>query len=174
MSVNLLKDGKLVKVAGSVDNDIIQGAIAEAVDQAVEAAKEYTNDIAANIGAFSTKVVATLPIDNISETTIYFVPRTYVEEDLEFTTYMYIRNKWQKLGSDSFRKDEYYTKSEVVTLINSFKYTLPIATASKLGGVMVDDETILVDEDGVISVSDDYVDGRTGSITISEVQGLFD
>lgn len=173
MSVNVLQNGKFVQIAGSVSNDLITGVIEEAVKQAVEAAGKYTDEIASKVGAFSTKVVGELPTEDISTSTIYFIPRNIEEDSNVYDEYMYIRNKWEKVGSSDFNKDNYYSKSEVITLLNNYKYKLPLASETTVGGVMVDGQSITVTDDGTISISDDYLESMITDANNQDILDLF-
>ena len=52
-----------------------------------------------NVNQFSVEVVETLPIQNIKDHTIYFVPKTTAEQNDIYDEYIYINNSWEHIGN---------------------------------------------------------------------------
>ena len=64
------------------------------------------------IPKFSIKVVTTLPIENISATTVYLVKDYTITSNL-YTEYIYVNGAWETLGVQKVDLSNYYTKEEV-------------------------------------------------------------
>ena len=71
-----------------------------------------TKDEISGIDKFSIKVVNELPTSNISSTTIYLKTADYSIERNLYTEYIYVDNKWEKLGEQTIDFTNYYTKTE--------------------------------------------------------------
>lgn len=94
--------------------------------------QDIQNNILDNVNQFSVEVVETLPIQNIKDHTIYFVPKTTAEQNDIYDEYIYINNSWEHIGTTEVDLSNYYNKSEVDTKVNStkeHKYHLNITTA---------------------------------------------
>lgn len=113
MSVNVLQNGKIVKLAGAVESDVIDQAVELATKQAVATAAAYAETIVAQAGGFHTKIVDRLPAGSpdpedeeyAAPSTLYLVP-VMNEESHEstmnhFDEYMYIDSRWERLNADS-------------------------------------------------------------------------
>lgn len=70
-----------------------------------------------SIGSIGIDIVSTLPTENISKSTIYFVPGTNPQNpDNIYTEYMYVNNKWEIFGQYDISKidlSEYVKKTEL-------------------------------------------------------------
>jgi hypothetical protein len=141
-----------VSVAGS------EAAMQKAIETAVKESKLYTDTVVSNLIQFQVTIVNSLPITNIDTHTIYFVPMSTSEKDDKYFEYMYIDGKWELIGNTQIDLSDYYTKKEVEQYILDNKYVLPIASNSTLGGVKIDNSSILIDTVGTISVSKDYTE----------------
>ena len=67
------------------------------------------------LGSFSSlkfDVVDTLPEDNISENIIYLTPSEDYEESNVYDEYIYLKNKWELIGSTKVNLSEYLKRSE--------------------------------------------------------------
>lgn len=62
-------------------------------------------------------VVQTLPTQDISTTTIYLVPKQTPETQDIYDEYIYVNNAWEHIGTTQIDLSNYYTKSEVNTLL---------------------------------------------------------
>lgn len=134
--------------------------------------KDEINALINNIPAIKIKVVDSLPINDISETTIYLIKQS----GNNYTQYMYINQVWSILGGVEVDLSNYYTKTQVNSLMNNKvdkvdgmglssnnftdqdklklnnlePYVLPVSSVDVLGGVKIDGTSILIN-DGVIS-----------------------
>ena len=112
MSVNVLLNGKIVKLAGAVESDVI--------DQAVELATKQAVATVAQAGGFHTKQVDRLPFgsldpddeEDIMPNTLYVVPNALglAEGKRIEDTFMYIGDKWVQItnaiiSSDNISKE---------------------------------------------------------------------
>lgn len=81
--------------------------------------KEEVNNLLANRAGF--EIVDNLPTTNISPNKIYLkvLPHDDDPTDLDvYDEYIYINNSWEHVGSFQADFSNYYTKSQVETLIN--------------------------------------------------------
>ena len=62
-------------------------------------------------------VVQTLPTQDISTTTIYLVPKQTAETQDIYDEYIYVNNAWEHIGTTQIDLSNYYTKSEINTLL---------------------------------------------------------
>ena len=156
-------------------------AIQQAIETAVRESNLYTDKSISELTQFNITIVESLPIDNIQTHTIYFLPISPLEEDDGYYEYMFIDGQWELIGNTRIDLSDYYTKKEVEQYILDNKYVLPIASESTLGGVKIDNSSILIDTEGVISVnkvfventSDEVVDKKLISIDDDEIAQLF-
>ena len=158
-----------------------EAAMQKAIEDAVNRSKFYTDEAIKNIAQFNVTIVKSLPVENIDIHTIYFIAMSSSEDDNAYFEYMYIDGKWELIGNTRIDLSNYYTKKEVEQYILDNKYVLPIASNSTLGGVKIDNSSILIDEEGVISVnkifvedtSQDIVEKNLISINDDEIAKLF-
>lgn len=73
--------------------------------------KQEVNNQLSSIPKFSIEVVAELPTENISNTTVYLVQSTGGTED-DFAEYIYINGEWELLGHAKADLKNYYSKAE--------------------------------------------------------------
>ena len=78
---------------------------------------EIDNKISA-IPKFSIEVVSQLPTEDISDTTVYLVPSQSEPSDI-YKEYIYVNNSWELLGIQKIDLSNYYTKSEVDSLLSN-------------------------------------------------------
>lgn len=62
-------------------------------------------------------VVQTLPTQDISTTTIYLVPKQTAETQDIYDEYIYVNNAWEHIGTTQIDLSNYYTKTEINTLL---------------------------------------------------------
>lgn len=156
-------------------------AIQKAIEQAVQQSKTYTDIAIGELTQFNITIVNSLPTTDIKTHTIYFLPISPLEEDNGYYEYMYIEGQWELIGSTRIDLSNYYTKKEVEQYILDNKYVLPIASHDTLGGVKIDNYTILINKEGVISVNDvvtnntaqNVVNKNFTNISDSEINSLF-
>ena len=73
------------------------------------------NDLISQLASLSIDIVETLPTSDISTTTIYLIN---VPDTTNYVQWMYINNAWANIGSTSVDLTNYYTKTQVNTLLN--------------------------------------------------------
>lgn len=76
------------------------------------------NNLISTIPIFSIEVVNSLPVSDISTTTVYLVPSNSEATDI-YKEYIYVNNNWELLGIQKADLTNYYTKSEVDTAIQT-------------------------------------------------------
>ena len=69
-------------------------------------------------GALKREIVQTLPTQDISTTTIYMIRNTTTSGDNIYDEYMYINNLWELIGTSATDFSNYYTKTEIDTLLS--------------------------------------------------------
>lgn len=157
-----------------------QEALDKAVKKAVEESKIYTDKAIGNLTQFQVQIVNMLPIENIDIHTIYFVPMSMSSAADSYYEYMYIDEAWELIGTTQIDLSNYYTKKEVEQYVQDNKYVLSTASKTTLGGVMIDDESIKINN-GVISVNteisaataQEVVDKNFTNISDEEISSLF-
>lgn len=70
-----------------------------------------SDDDSSGVG-FDVEIVNSLPQEDISEGTIYFLAKNGSQGD-SYDEYMYINNNWEKIGNTSIDLSNYATKSEI-------------------------------------------------------------
>jgi hypothetical protein len=73
-------------------------------------------------GALKREIVQSLPTQDISTTTIYMIRNTTTSGDNIYDEYMYINSQWELIGTSATDFSNYYTKTEIDTLL-SYKAT---------------------------------------------------
>lgn len=145
--------------------------------------KTEINSMIANLNSMTIEVIETLPLENISPTTMYLQKET---DKNSYFQWLYINNEWANIGTTDIDLTNYYSKTETDSFLNNKvdkvigyglsqnnfttaektklsglnNYTLPTATPSVLGGVKPDNSTTFVDSNGVLSA----VGGTSGVI----------
>lgn len=128
-------------------------AIDEAVVEAVRQSKAYTDE-RISVATFHVQIVDTLPTSDIDEKCIYFVPDQPPEVQTDsYYEYIYLNNKWELIGHTKIDLTDYWTIDEIKAYVKEKEYTLIPATYEDLGGVIVDINTLKVDEYGKISLN---------------------
>ena len=74
--------------------------------------KVNSSGVISSVVGLNIQVVQTLPTQAISTTTIYLVPKGGSGQDI-YDEYVYISNKWEKIGSSATDLSEYAKKSEI-------------------------------------------------------------
>lgn len=154
----------------------IDTAAAQAVFDAVTQSKKYTDDKISEIVSFRIIIVNELPpLETADPHVIYFVPRTNPTGEADFYyEYMIIDHKWEVIGSTELDLSNYWTIDETKAYIESKEYILPKATKTTLGGVKIDGDSILINSEGVISISDSYLKEVSGDETQKLIDENFD
>ena len=82
--------------------------------------KDEVNDIVNSITSMSVEIVSELPKDNISTSTIYFVPKEESEENDYYDEYIHINLNWELIGSTRVNLSGYATENWVSIQIRDF------------------------------------------------------
>ncbi len=82
---------------------------------------------------FAIEVVQTLPVSDISETTIYLVPASDPEQGNYYEEYIYVNNAWELVGTTAVDLSQYYTSAQVDTLLAAKANTSSLATVATSG-----------------------------------------
>ena len=69
-------------------------------------------------GALKREIVQSLPTQDISTTTIYMIRNTTTSGDNIYDEYMYINSQWELIGTSATDFSNYYTKTEIDTLLS--------------------------------------------------------
>lgn len=86
--------------------------------------KTEVNDLINGITSMNVAVVQTLPTSGISATTIYLVPKSTIQTNNAYDEYLYVNNKWEKIGETTIDLSNYALKSEIPTVTNDLTDTL--------------------------------------------------
>lgn len=109
--------------------------------------KANIDELLRNVGAgLSVKIVAVLPTEEISGTTIYLIKTT----GNNYNQYMWIDNAWANLGSTTVDLSNYYTKDKVNEIL------LGYVTKDVLASVLID--YVKKSELAKVATSNDYND----------------
>lgn len=79
--------------------------------------KEVIDQKVSAIPKFSIEVVSSLPVENISATTVYLLPSGEASPNV-YTEYIYANGAWEKLGVQTVDLTNYVTKEETGEIIN--------------------------------------------------------
>lgn len=82
---------------------------------------------------FAIEVVQTLPVSDISTTTIYLVPASDPEQGNYYEEYIYVNNAWELVGTTAVDLSGYYTSAQVDTLLAAKADTSSLATVATSG-----------------------------------------
>ena len=82
---------------------------------------------------FAIEVVQTLPVSDISETTIYLVPASDPEQGNYYEEYIYVNNAWELVGTTAVDLSGYYTSAQVDTLLAAKADSASLATVATSG-----------------------------------------
>ena len=118
-------------------------------------------DAIGNVHQFEVEIVQELPVENIKEHTVYFVPKSGATDDV-YDEYIYIDNAWEMIGNTQIDLSNYATKGEIPSVpvqdiqINETSIvgidgvaTIPfgnqehhgVVIGNAAGGVIVDNQT---------------------------------
>lgn len=93
-------------------------------DGTVTGAITTLKDLIDLLPKFDIEVVPTLPTSDISETTIYLVPAQETGTNDLYSEYIYVNNAWELLGVQRIDLDNYYTKTEIDSMIGDISNAL--------------------------------------------------
>lgn len=80
--------------------------------------KEETNELVSKIPKFTIEVVASLPTENISTTTVYLKTGSKSDPDNIYDEYIYVKSKWELLGSQNIDLSGYVTTDAFTTALS--------------------------------------------------------
>lgn len=89
-----------------------------------EEKQELINEILSQVNQFSVEVVSELPIEEIRDTTIYFVPRENGKQRDVYDEYIYINNDWEHIGTTEIDLSNYYNKEEIDCKVQEMNSTV--------------------------------------------------
>lgn len=113
--------------------------------------KQEVNNLISAITTMDIQVVQTLPVQDISTTTIYLVPKTTAETNDAYDEYIYVSNAWEHIGSTEVDLTNYVTNTDY-------------ASYSKGGVIKVDDAFSTFMTDGKLKCSSKtYADYQNSS-----------
>lgn len=92
--------------------------------------KSEVDSLISTVSSLNIQVVATLPTTDISTSTIYLVPKTGSTNDI-YNEYIYVNSNWELIGTTEIDLSNYYTSTEVDTLLGSKQDTLVSGTNIK-------------------------------------------
>jgi len=77
------------------------------------------NNLISAISSLRIEIVQTLPVSDISTTTIYFVPKTTSETNNVYDEYVYVNSAWELIGSTEIDLSDYVKESDLVAITNA-------------------------------------------------------
>lgn len=89
--------------------------------------KTEVDNLLSAMASLTLEIVEELPVSDISTTTIYLVPVS--GQTNVYMQYAYINNDWAQLGTTQVDLTNYYTKTQVDTLLNGKEDTLTFDSA---------------------------------------------
>ena len=93
--------------------------------------KQEVNGLISAITTMDIRVVQTLPVQDISTTTIYLVPKTTAGTNDAYDEYIYVPNAWEHIGSTEVDLTNYVTNTDYATAEKGG--TIRTSNASGLG-----------------------------------------
>lgn len=142
--------------------------------------QQEINELLSSIPKFTIKKVDSLPSENISATTVYLIPSETNANDI-FEEYIFVDNKWERLGTQKIDFSNFYTKSEVDKKINDLSEEFEninidvtkeqnksiIKITNKNGSV----KTVEV-KDGNCNFATFYIDLETGDLIMNKTDDM--
>jgi hypothetical protein len=131
--------------------------------------KDEINALVSAIPKFDIEVVTSLPIYNISETTVYLVKSGADSSNL-YTEYIRANGAWERLGTQTVDLTGYATEAWVNTLLAAYVKTADMEAyvAGLLNAYLtkeVADQTYQTKEDGKSLTTNDYTDEDKAVVT---------
>ena len=122
--------------------------------------KSEVNDLISRIPLFDIEVVNALPTEDISTTTVYLLISSDPKTRNIYDEYIYVDGVWEKLGSQTVDLSNYYTSSEVDTLLAG-KASTSVATTSANGLMSSADKAKVDSTPTLVRVSGTLAAGAT-------------
>lgn len=117
---------------------------------------------------FGIEVVQTLPVEDISETTIYMTPSQNPQTQDAYDEFIYVNDAWEHVGSTAVDLSAYYTKLEVDGLLATKANTADVSTALALKENTADMEEDVTDI--VVDLTDTIETAEGNPVTLQTVQ----
>lgn len=124
------------------------------------------NNLISAISTLTLEVVQTLPVQDISTTTIYLVPKATAETNDVYDEYIYVSNAWEHIGSTQADLTNYYTKTQVDEKVNFYDGSTTYTTVQSTMERLITDFQGALDEKAYVS---DVVD-KTSAQTITGIK----
>lgn len=120
------------------------------------------------IPQFSIQVVNSLPVSDISTTTIYLTPSSNPETQNAYDEFIYVNNTWEQVGTTAADLSAYYTKTETDTLLSAKANASDVTTAleSKENISDLDDDVT----DIIVALTDEQTTAPGNPVTLTTVQ----
>ncbi len=123
--------------------------------------KAEISELVSAIPKFAVTVVSSLPVSNISNTTVYLV-KSGTDGDL-YTEYIYVNGKWEILGSQRVDLTGYATESWVTGKLSDYLPTSQLQSAINTALVQAKESGDFDGKDGA--------DGVSPTVTVSNITG---
>ena len=152
------------KVGNKAEGDTVASGLYKLISDTEAALR---SEITA-IPKFAIEVVETLPVDNISKTTVYLVKDKDSAGDL-YTEYIYVGSAWENLGKQTVDLSSYATTADMNKAISDAIDALKIDDYYKKTEVdgLLNDKADRTDLDNYVSntIFDEYKESVTGELT---------
>lgn len=118
------KDNMNILLGSKVDEgnvyskEEINTELSKKADKIYTYSKDEVNELVSTIPTFDIEVVESLPVENISETTLYLLKFNESEDGALFSINIYSKGEWTELGKQTINFSDYYTKGETENVIN--------------------------------------------------------
>lgn len=134
--------------------------------------KAEVNQLISVIPRFDIEVVQILPVQDISETTIYLVPSSDPQTRNSYDEFIYVSNQWEQIGSTAIDLSDYYTKTEVDTALSGKQNALTAGDNIQITSNVIDTigttvkyvtDPVVWDLDDGVYLASGYLDYDGGS-----------
>ena len=127
------KKASISEVGAEIVSEIEWQSDLDTTDKTVTGAINELKRLVSLIPQFSIEVVQTLPVSDISETTIYLVPASDPEQGNYYEEYIYVNNAWELVGTTAVDLSGYYTSAQTDTLLAAKANSADLATVATSG-----------------------------------------
>lgn len=128
--------------------------------------KAETNELVSKIPKFAIEVVAELPTENISTTTVYLKTGSKSDPDNIYDEYIYIKSKWELLGSQTIDLSGYVTTDALTTALKNIDDELS-NKLDKSGGALTGELTTQdININGTVSQNNVYSREILGALDV--------
>ena len=151
--------------SAKADKSELNGLITNAVDDLVNYYKksesynkDEVNELVSKIPKFGIAVVDDLteiPDNELSDTTIYLVPKTDIANGDYYDEYLWLNGIWERFGSVKVNLNDYYTKTESAAKFVDFDSIQNVSGRKNFKNISF--EKLLLNNDVLINVGSDRV-----------------